>query len=1247
MHYKIALLGLCLAAAPLLAQVGPAPAHAPRTAAGAPVGPCAATDPNSRIGGELQQLYQQWHTGGAAARKGGAGQLATAFPQLHVASTDDAVLVRITAKDVAALLPALLARGFVVVSDQSKFHFIEGRLPVSQLAPGTAGISALAAQGLLGVLPVYLPAGRAGKVLNQADFVLEAARVRGTRPTGYDGTGVRIGVLSDSYNALNGATAGVASGDLPANVQILQEYSGGTDEGRAMIELIHDIAPGASKAFSSVEFGEADFATQITRLASPTGGNCKILVDDIGYFAEPLYQDGVIAQAIEKAVAGGAAYYSAAGNQADEASEYVAPTFTNAAKGADLDFGLSTGGPTDTRQPFTIPVSGKFTISLQWSDPFYTIAGVKTDLDAYLVIARTGATLKGDTVATAANNNITNQTPYEILSFTNGAASINTAYNLIINRRAGTATPARVKYASFGDTFVPTKYWTHSSTITGHAAAASAMAVAAAPSFNRLVAESYSSIGTPTILFNPDGSALGAPATRQKPDFTSIDYVSTTFFSGTVFPDPADGFIFAGTSAAAPNAAAVAALLLQARPTSTPAQLNAQLKATALDLNTPGFDNVTGAGLINAYAAVYGPPTAAAVPFVDVFDGTALGPNWSVTSRGAARVAIRSDFSPASSPGHLVLDSFFPYYSFNSYTGARVAQADLHLNLANAPAGGVLLTFRHKKILGEIDQVMPATFSGSSDTDGVALSVDGGTTWYSLASITGTNATINYQTVSVNLTQFAAANGLALGADVRIRFQRTGTTQVDAAASTQRGGRAFDDIAVTGTSAAPVALFNVSAGAAAAVCPGTAVQFTDASLLGPTAWSWSFPGGTPASSTAQNPVVTYARGGTYDATLTVTNANGTATRTTTGAVVVSGAVPVASFTVKPSPVCAGGAVAFTSTSGPCPSTYAWSFPGGTPSSSTAANPVVTYATAGAYTATLVVGNGNGSSAAATATVVVQGSGLALPYAESLASGIPATWTVTNPDNALTWGPANNVVRKDGTTGTVAAIKFYNYSARAQRDTLRTPAVDLRGQAKPFLRFDLAYAAVSAAPAANNDSLAVDVYTACTATRLGRVYLQSAATGLGTTAVQASAFAPTAAAQWRTESVDLTAFTGQQVYFRFTAFNEYGNNLYLSNVRVENSVATATRALADSPALQVYPNPVGSGSALALALPLGTGTATLRLIDALGRTTWYGTAALSPAAAARRTLDAPLAAGLYTVLCQAADGQLYSRRVVVE
>ena len=54
-------------------------------------------------------------------------------------------------------------------------------------------------------------------------------------------------------------------------------------------------------------------------------------------------------------------------------------------------------------------------------------------------------------------------------------------------------------------------------------------------------------------------------------------------------------------------------------------------------------------------------------------------------------------------------------------------------------------------------------------------------------------------------------------------------------------------------------------------CTGATVQFMDQSLYNPTSWSWSFPGGSPATSTAQNPTVTYANNGLYDVTLTATN----------------------------------------------------------------------------------------------------------------------------------------------------------------------------------------------------------------------------------------------------------------------------------------------------------------------------------------------------------------------------------------
>ncbi|UYZ61460.1 PKD domain-containing protein [Hymenobacter weizhouensis] len=1209
-------------------------------------------DPSSRIDGDLQQLYQRSRTVQSAK------QLRTEFAGLTVAepgqpagtarrgtatSPVTSVLVRITAKDVNALLPQLTARGFRVVSSHPKLHFVEGYLPVAELAPGKAGISSLDQRGLLGVLGVLKPQARVGRVQNQADFVLEANRVRGARPTGFNGQGVRIGVLSDSYDALGGAATDAASGDVPANVQIIEDIPGGSDEGRAMVQLIHDIAPGAAQAFATAFETEGRFADNIRALADPARGNCKIIVDDVGYFAEPFFQDGVIAQAVEEvATQRGVAYYSAAGNSANLSSEYISPAFQATTGGsADLNF-AATGGQADTRQRFRVRKGTRLIVSLQWSDPFYTASGVRTDLDMYLLRAN------GDTVARRATNNLANQTPVEILGFANfSPADTITLYDLVIRRRAGSADPARLKYVLFeGD--APREYFTGSGTIIGHAAAANAQAVAAVPSYNRTTVESFSSFGSPTILFNPDGTPLAAPSTRPKPDMTSVDGVSTTFFNGPALPDPQDGFLFFGTSAAAPNAAAVAALLWQAEPNLTQAQLNTRLKNTARDINVAGFDIRTGAGLINAYTAIFGPIVPVAGPVLETLDDQ-LGRTWQVSDLGAGRSLVRNNFGPASAPAQLIQDSFFPqFYSSQSLQGLSIAT--LRLNLSATPTGGWTLTFRHKRFDGEDDQQMPATFTGNSGTDGVALSVNG-TNWFRLADLTGTSSTTSYQTQTIDLTAFAQANNLTLGSDVRIRFQRFGTTRVDAANPAVRGGRAFDDITVTGPVAAqtPVPLFSLSASPAEPICPGSTVQFQNSSLFAaPTAFSWSFPGGSPAASTDASPSVTYAAAGSYDVTLTITTAGGTFTRTVPGAVVVSSEVPQAAFAVRPNtPLCPGTPVRFVNQSllTRCATTYAWTFAGGSPATSTDANPTVTFAAPGTYTVTLTATNANGSTTR-TRSVIIQ-AGAALPYAETFQSGLPATWAVLNPDNSFTWAAVTGVLRKDGTRGPVLIMPFGPYDDAGQRDSLQSPLLDLRSQSRATLRFDMAYAPILS-PQQGNDSLTVDVFAACTNTRLGRAYLKSALTGLPTTAAQDSFFIPRSVGQWRQEEADLTSFANQQVYLRFIAYNQFGNNLFLTNVRVDNGgLTTGTRAQVDSPALLAYPNPVGAGYSLTLQLPQLPGTASIRLVDGVGRVTWQAQWNLSATTPLRREVSVPLSAGLYTVLCQTADGQLFSRRVVVQ
>ena len=142
---------------------------------------------------------------------------------------------------------------------------------------------------------------------------------------------------------------------------------------------------------------------------------------------------------------------------------------------------------------------------------------------------------------------------------------------------------------------------------------------------------------------------------------------------------------------------------------------------------------------------------------------------------------------------------------------------------------------------------------------------------------------------------------------------------------------------------------------------GENVQFTDQSTDA-ASWSWSFSGGTPSSSTAQNPSVTYNTAGTYTVELTATNTVGSDTETKTAYITVNHVVvaPVADFSASPTSVLEGGAVSFTDLSTNEPTSWSWTFAGGTPSSSTAQNPSVTYNTAGTYDVTLVTSNSAGS-----------------------------------------------------------------------------------------------------------------------------------------------------------------------------------------------------------------------------------------------------------------------------------------------
>ena len=739
---------------------------------------------SSRISEKLLSLHQEFLNSKTISRNTNSSQAffsSNDILQLNESGTE--VVVRITTGDVEGLLPALEGLGFNVIGSVPDLNFVEGWIPVSSIAD----LENLENQGLLGVLPVFTPITKAGAITSQADFVHETDRVRASLPTGFDGKGVTIGVLSDSYNNLGGADDDINTGNLPANINIIEDLeSGGIDEGRAMLQLIHDLAPGADLAFATAFISPESFADNIRALAN---AGADIIVDDIAFVTEPFFQDGVVSLAIDEVVTNnGVAYFSSAGNDSNIAYESTNINFgSDTIEGTSGDFyDFDPSSNTDTRQRITIPDGDKITLSFQWDDPFFTTNGVDTDLDIFLLNAATG-----EIVASSEEDNISNQTPSEFFSFTNNTGQ--TDFDVAIELLAGPE-PGRIKYIPFdlssdNPSEIYQEFATNSSTVFAHPAAKNAFAVGAVPYFDQENPESFTSVGPTTILFESDGTRKATPEIRQTPDIAAIDATDTTFFDSGNGDSENNGFPnFFGTSAAAPHAAAIAALVKQANPTFTPEQIYNRLESTAIDIGTPGYDNVTGHGLINAYDAIFGSVVPSSLNFTDNFEDGDLSLAYETNTTGAGRIQVTTENNPVGTQ-HLTLDAAFT----NTFSLNEVI---LHVDTTGF--NDVKLSFDQREF-GDFDHPMQETFTGSNDSDGVALSVDG-TNWFRLISLTGNNSTETYQTQTFNLSTFAANNGLSLGSDVQIKLQQFGLFAIDSATSSSTSnGFAFDNISVTGT----------------------------------------------------------------------------------------------------------------------------------------------------------------------------------------------------------------------------------------------------------------------------------------------------------------------------------------------------------------------------------------------------------------------------------------------------------------
>lgn len=550
-------------------------------------------------------------------------------------------------------LGALRRAGASVVHASDRYQTVTVSVPPSDLSavgavPGVESVTEVLAP----VTAATCPSG----IVSEGDAQLDAATARAA--FGVDGAGVTVGILSDSFDQDPGAPTHAAqdivSGDLPgpgnpcghpAPVNVLENFvpfepgEVPGDEGRAMAQIVHDLAPASTLAFASAFNGELAFAAAIEKLAqSPAlgGAGAKVIVDDVGYFAEPFFQNGPVGVAVDKVTAAGVSYFSAAGNDnlidsgSRDIASWEAPAYRPTTCPASLlaayaptppdscmDFDPSAGS--DNGFGITVEEDETLTLDLQWAEAWN---GVGSDLDAFLLdssdeLIEVDDGEGGEVPAGGYGNNVKSQRPVEVFQWENDTGA-DAEVRLMVARCTAVcnseATPGltpRLKFvllqngggvsaieypqSSGGDVVGPAIY--------GHAGAAGAITTGAVRFNNGAAPEPYSSRGPVTHYFGPVSgvapAAAIAAAAIAKPDLAATDCGATSFFAQLV----SSTWRFCGTSAAAPHAAAVAALIRQANPAAGQAQVRAALTATARPVGAFG-PTAVGAGLIDARAAV-------------------------------------------------------------------------------------------------------------------------------------------------------------------------------------------------------------------------------------------------------------------------------------------------------------------------------------------------------------------------------------------------------------------------------------------------------------------------------------------------------------------------------------------------------------------------------------------------------------------------------------------------------------------
>ncbi len=447
------------------------------------------------------------------------------------------------------------------------------------------GLAAADRDAALRALPFVLrielpgvPWPTAGSVRTAGDEIHHADEARSIVPG--EGAGLAVGVISDGVGRLG---ISMASGDLPASVELVSAggpLPGAGTEGTAMLEIVHDLAPGARLLFAAPRTS-AEMVTAIERLAA---AGADVVVDDLVFTDEPKFVDGPVAEAARRFASEAGIYVTAAGNfaRAHWIGDYrrgAAAAFGGTAYSAVHLFRAGDAGNT-----LRVPAGAELYAVLQWNERFGSAA---RDFD--LVVARPRAG-DDDVLAASTEEQSGAGNPYEALRWTNGGAVPADAYLAIAEYQTAASTVGtRLDVLVFSRSALGLEHVVTRDSVFGHAAVEEVLSVAAASIFDPATIEDFSSRGPATVFFP-------RREVRLVPRLAAVNGVETAVGRSGFFANP-----FFGTSAAAPHVAACAALVLGTG--ALAADATAALAATALDVGSEGADLVAGAGLLDCAAA--------------------------------------------------------------------------------------------------------------------------------------------------------------------------------------------------------------------------------------------------------------------------------------------------------------------------------------------------------------------------------------------------------------------------------------------------------------------------------------------------------------------------------------------------------------------------------------------------------------------------------------------------------------------